>query len=69
MKVNCRRCDICVEEMGARDLQYWFRKPIIKWGVPVAGMSRLDICDKCFAKISVMIQHPELIKDFGGDEE
>lgn len=67
MKVNCRKCDICGDELGARDMQFWLRKPIIKWGVPEIGMQRMDICDLCFAKMSVMIQHPELIRNFGGD--
>lgn len=62
MKINCRTCDICGDQMGSRDFQYWLRKPLVKWGYPEIGMPRMDICDTCFAKVTVMIQHPELFK-------
>ena len=62
MKNNCWTCDICGEQMGGRDLQYWLRKPIIRGGAPSLGMPRMDICSDCFAKKEVMIQHPELFK-------
>jgi len=55
--------------MGSRDFQYWLRKPIIRLGAPSLDMPRMDICDTCFAKITVMIQHPELIRNFGGDPD
>ena len=29
MKVNCRACDICGEELGGRDFQYWLRKELL----------------------------------------
>ena len=69
MKVNSRVCDICGDQMSIWYPLYWLRKPIIRWGVPFLGMPRLDICDTCFAKISVMVQHPELIRNFGGDPD
>ena len=62
MKINYRACDICDEQMGGRDFQYWLRKPIIRWGAPSLGMPRMDICSDCFAKMAVMIQHPEIFK-------
>lgn len=64
MKVNCRACDICGEQLGFRDFQYWLRKPIIKWGAPSLGMPRMDICSGCFDKMAVMIQHQELFKQY-----
>ncbi len=69
LKINCRACDICGEEMGSRDLQYWLREPIIKGGCPSLGMPRMDICSGCFAKICVLVEHPEMIRQFGGDED
>lgn len=62
MKINCRRCDICGDELGTRDFQIWLRKPIIKWGVPEAGMHKMDICADYFASMEIMILNPELIK-------
>lgn len=62
MKVNCRTCDICGEQLGGRDFQYWLRKPIIRWGAPAIGMPRMDICSDCFNKMAVMIQNPEIFK-------
>ena len=62
MKVNCRKCDICGEELGERDFQIWLRKPIIKWGAPVVGMRRMDICADYFTSMEIMILNPELIK-------
>lgn len=62
MKINCRECDICGEAMGSRDIQYWLRLPKVKHGVPSLGMKRMDICDECFAKLCVLITHPELIE-------
>ena len=62
MKVNCRACDICGEQLGGRDFQYWLRKPIIRWGAPSLGMPRMDICSDCFNKMAVMIQYPEIFK-------
>ena len=62
MKINCRRCDICGDELGTRDFQIWLREPIIKWGAPGVGMHRMDICADCFASIEIMILNPELIK-------
>lgn len=62
MKINCQACDICGDQMGSRDFQYWLRKPIIRGGALSLGMPRMDICSDCFAKIGVMIQHPELFK-------
>lgn len=64
MKINCRACDICGEQLGSRDFQYWLRKPIIRWGVPAVGMPRMDICSDCFNKMEVMIQNQELFKQF-----
>ena len=64
MKVNCRACDICGEQLGGRDFQYWLRKPIIRWGAPSLGMPRMDICSGCFNKMAVMIQHQELFKQY-----
>lgn len=63
MKINCRECDICGVQMDKRDFQYWLRFPSVKKGAPLLGMERMDICDECFAKLSVLIQHPELIED------
>ena len=64
MKVNCRACDICGEELGGRDLQYWLRKPIIRWGAPSLGMPRMDIYSDCFSKMEVMIHNQELFKQY-----
>lgn len=62
MKVNCRTCDICGARMGRWDLQYWFRRPVIKRGAPSIGMQRMDICDTCFAKMCIYIQLIKAIK-------
>ena len=35
----------------------------------MAGMRRMDICDECFAKMQVLIQHPEMIKEWGHERE
>lgn len=64
MKINCRTCDICGDQMGSRDFQYWLRKPIIRWGAPSLGMPRMDICSDCFNKMAVMMQHQELFKQY-----
>lgn len=64
MKINCRACDICGEQLGSRDFQYWLRKPIIKGGCPSLGMLRMDICSDCFNKMAVTIQHQELFKQY-----
>jgi hypothetical protein len=62
MKINCRECDICGEQMGGRDFQYWIRVPKVRGGYPALGMRRVDVCDECFAKLAVLIQHPELLE-------
>ncbi len=63
MKIRCRQCDICGVQMGSYDLQFWIRPKVkVLWGVPLIGMRRMDICNECFAKMEVYIQHPELIK-------
>ena len=61
MKVKCRRCDICMEEMDNWDVQFWIRQRVL-WGAPAIGMKRMDICNGCFAKMQVYIRHPELIE-------
>lgn len=63
MKVRCRQCDICGAQMGGYDCQFWVRPKFkVLWGAPSIGMNRMDICDECFAKLEVYIQHPELIE-------
>lgn len=69
MKIKCRECDICGAQMDGRDCQFWLRLPRVKWGAPIAGMRHMDICDECFAKMQVLIQHPELIKKWGHERE
>ena len=59
MKVKCRRCDICGQEMGRWDCQFWVRPKVLR-GAPEIGMKRMDICNACFSMIEVFIQHPEL---------
>ena len=54
MKINCRECDICGDQMGGRDFQYWIRVPKVKNGYPALGMRRVDVCDECFAKLAVL---------------
>ena len=65
MKINCRECDICRSRISGRDFQYWTRIPKVKGGCPSLGMQRVDVCDKCFAKLCVLIQRPELIESKG----
>lgn len=57
--VKGRQCDICGEWLGDRDFQWWIkipRKASIRYGVPVAGMFRYDICNDCMAELTVEIQ-------------
>ena len=42
MKVRCRACDICGEQMDGRDCQFWIRRLLVKWGAPELGMKRMD---------------------------
>lgn len=65
MKINYRECDICRDKMGGRNFQYWIRIPKVKGGYPSLGMKRVDVCDECFEKLCVLIQHPELIESEG----
>ena len=61
MKIRCRKCDICGDLIDNYDCQFWVH-PKVLWGIPVLGMKRMDICDSCFSKVEVYIQHPELIE-------
>ena len=61
MKILCRQCDICGAQMGRYECQCWVR-PRILWGVPALRMKRMDICDKCYTEMQVLIRHPELIR-------
>lgn len=54
-KIRCRECDICHEQMGGWDFQFWIRKPKIKYGYPNFIMHQYDVCDNCFAALSVII--------------
>lgn len=54
-KIRCRVCDICHEQMGGRDFQFWIRRPKVKYGYPSIVMNRYDVCDACFAALSVII--------------
>lgn len=47
MKIKCRRCDWCGKEMDKETIQYWFRFPKHKFGLPIEGMKTYDICDTC----------------------
>ena len=69
MKIRCRVCDICGKEMYGGTFQYWLRKPIVMLGVPDIGMKRSDVCDSCFAKLEVYINHPELINSEEADHD
>lgn len=67
MKIRCRKCDICGAEIGNCNCQFWVR-PKILWGAPSIGMERMDICNSCFSKLEVLIQHPELIESIESEE-
>lgn len=64
MKINCRACDICGKHLDGQDLQYWLRKPIIRWGMPSLAMSRMYICADCFNKMLITMQNKELFKQY-----
>lgn len=67
MKIRYRQCDICGTRMGDCDCQFWLRPKIkILWGAPSIGMRRMDICNECFSKLEVYINHPELIEPKDG---
>lgn len=58
-KINCRVCDICGEQLGSRDAQFWLKIPRrakLYYGCPELGMKREDICDDCMAELMVEIQ-------------
>ena len=58
-KINCRVCDICGDDLGRRDAQYWLKIPRrarLYYGCPGLGMIRQDVCDECMAKLIVEIQ-------------
>ena len=54
-KIRYMECDICHEQMGGWDLQFRIRRPKIKYGYPDFKMHRYDVCDDCFAALSVII--------------
>lgn len=67
--MRCRECDICHEQMGGRDVQWWLmipRRAKAYYGCPSLGMKRYDVCDDCMCKILVELQMRE---KFGDDEE
>ena len=55
MKVKCRTCDICGKQMEDFSLQFRIRMPRVRFGFPDIGLKRYDVCDECFAELSVII--------------
>lgn len=68
MKVDSyHECDICGCHMDRYTFHFLINKPKVKFGCPYLGMKRYDVCDDCFAELSVLVE--EKIKHRGDSSD
>lgn len=68
MKVDSyHECDICGCRMDDYVIRFRIRRPKVKFGYPELGMKRYDVCDECFAELSVLIEEKLRKKENSND--